>query len=138
MAPEPYTIKNLKDAFIDNNSDDAELICIDKCTQCFVSSIGSGKSQEIASNLKEIQAYILDNGDNPQRIEFGRLDDDPICLRFRYYVNGSSTQIILESEEKFFYFPSYFGEVEVFESIDEAVDRWVSDMKILRNRGDYY
>lgn len=137
-APDPYTIKELKNVLGNANTREAELVCIDKCTQCFVVASGGGKMEDIATNLKEIQAYILDNRDNPQRIEFGRLDDHPICLRFRYYSNGSTTQIILESEEKFFYFPSYFGEVEVFESIDEAADRWISDMKVLKDRGNYY
>ena len=138
MAPEPYNIKELKSAIGEMRSKDAELICINKCTQCSILTSGGGKPSKIKSNLKEIQAYILDNRDNPQKLDFGRMDDNPICLRFRYYANGSTTQIILESEEKFFYFPSYFGEVEVFDSIDEAADRWVGDMKVLRNRGDYY
>ena len=136
IKQDPYTIKNLQKIL--RNQGDVELICINKCTQCFTRTPGSQALQETGSDLKEIQAYTVDKSDNPQKIEFGRLKDHPVCLRYRHYANGSSTQIILESEEKFFYFPSYFGEVSVHDSAEDAAEAWVKDTKILRNRGNYY
>jgi len=133
-----YTVEKLREAFADTIPSDRELICIDKCTKCFISNTKQGSAQESSSNLKEIKAYILDANDNPEQIEFGRLDDHPICLRFRYYANGSNTQIILETEGKFFYIPSYFGEVEAFESLDTASDKWIEDAKLASDRGNYY
>ena len=136
IKQDPYTIKNLQKIL--RNQGDVELICINKCTQCFTRTPGSQALQETGSDLKETQAYTVDKSDNPQKIEFGRLKDRPICLRYRHYANGSGTQIILESEEKFFYFPSYFGEVSVHDSAEDAAETWVKDTKILRNRGNYY
>ncbi|NKQ40585.1 MAG: prepilin-type N-terminal cleavage/methylation domain-containing protein [Sulfurovum sp.] len=136
IKKDPYTIKNLKKTI--EGSGNVELLCINKCTQCFVHAIGSDDMQEVASNLKEIHAYLLDKDDNPQKIDFGRWEDNRICLRFRRYANGSSTQIILASEDKYFYFPSYFGEVGIHESLEDAADAWISDTKVLRSKGNYY
>jgi prepilin-type N-terminal cleavage/methylation domain-containing protein len=140
IRPDPYSIKNLKNTENISSFKDTELVCIDKCSKCFMLPQGAATSNKkaVSSDLKELQAYILDQNDNPQQIEFGRLDDHPVCLRFRYNANGSTTQIIIASEEKFFYFPSYFGEVETFDSLNEATDRWIRDSKILEDRGSYY
>ncbi len=136
VKQDSYTINNLQKIL--RGQGDVELICINKCTQCFMRAPGSEALQEIGSDLKEIQAYTVDKSDNPQKIEFGRLKDRPVCLRYRHYANGSNTQIILESEEKFFYFPSYFGEVSVHDSAEDAAEAWIKDTKIPRNRGNYY
>jgi prepilin-type N-terminal cleavage/methylation domain-containing protein len=136
VRQDPYTIKNLQKIL--QNHGNIELICTDKCSQCFTHTPGSDTLQETSSDLKEIQAYTVDKNDNPQKIEFGRLKDHRICLRYRHYANGSSTQIILESEEKFFYFPSYFGKISVHASAEDAAEAWIKDTKILNNRGNYY
>jgi hypothetical protein len=99
---------------------------------------GSDTMQEVSSDIKETYVYIVDRRDNPQKVDFGRLDDHPICLRYKHYSNGSTTQIILESEEKFFYFPSYFGEISIHESAEDAAQAWVGDTKVLTSKGNYY
>lgn len=136
IKQDPYSIKNLKTIF--KNRGDIELLCIDKCTQCFTHAHGSDTMQETSSDLKALQAYTVDKNDNPQKIEFGRFRDHHICLRYKHYANGSNTQIILESEGKFFYFPSYFGEVSVHESAEDAAEAWVKGTRILRSKGNYY
>ncbi len=136
IKQDPYSIKNLKKVFQDYG--DIELLCIDKCAQCFTHTPGSDALQEASSDLKELQAYTVDKNDNPLKIEFGRTKDRRICLRYRHYANGSNTQIILESEGKFFYFPSYFGEVSVYESAEDAAEAWIKGSEILRSKGNYY
>ena len=133
---ESYTVQNLQKVLKDQG--DTELICINKCTQCFIRTPGSEALQETASDLEEIHAYTVDKNNNPQKIEFGRLKDHPICLRYRHYANGSNTQIILESEEKFYYFPSYFGTISVHDSAEDAVEAWIKNTEIPKSRGNYY
>jgi len=116
----------------------SELICIDKCKKCYMSPFGSPKLTEVTTHLKPLTAYILDNNDNPEELDFNRVDDHRICLRFKYYANGSSSQMIIESEEKFYYFPSYFGEVKEFETLQEAAAEWLKYTELVTNRGDYY
>lgn len=136
--PKAYTVEKLRKIFGDALPADKELICIDKCSKCFTTAMGGGAMHESASNLKDMKAYTLDASDNPQEIDFGRFNDHPICLRFRYYANGSNTQIILETEDKFFYFPTYFGKVEVFDSLEDATDKWKSNTKLVSDKGKYY
>jgi len=136
IKQDPYSIKNLKEIF--KNRGDVELLCINKCRQCFIHTPGNDTMQEADSDLKALQAYTVDSNDNPQKLEFGRFQDHRICLRYRHYANGSNTQIILESEGKFFYFPSYFGEVTVHESAEDAAEAWIKGSKVLKNRGSYY
>lgn len=136
IKPDPYTIKNLQKILQD--SGDVELLCVDKCAKCFTHTLGGDSMQETASDLKMLQAYTVDKHGDPQQIEFGRYKDHKICLRYRHYNNGSSTQIILESEGKFFYFPSYFGEVTVHESAEDAAEAWISGTQILKDKGNYY
>jgi len=113
-----------------------ELICIDKCAHCAMKS--GSKPIKIDSKLKELSAYILDDGDNPQKIDFGRIKDKKICLRFRYYPNGSTSEMILQSGDKYYFIPSYFGEIEEFDDMDEAVARWTRYKDQIDTVGAYY
>jgi len=134
--PPPYSITTLKERF--QGQGDQELLCIDHCSQCFTHTPGKEDLKRVSSDLKLTAAYTVDNDDNPQQLTFGRLKDHPICLRYRHYTNGSNTQIILESEEKFFYFPSYFGEVSIHDTLQEAVEAWVTGDRLVRDQGGYY
>ena len=134
--PKLSAIKDIKSILASSN--EADLICIDKCSKCFIVTAGMKSIQEVPTLLKDMQAYTLDENDNPRKIEFGRFNDRPICLRFHQYSNGSTSQLILESQERFFYLPSYFGQVEEFETIDEATTRWLDNSDIPKDDGNYY
>ena len=115
---------------------DAELVCLDHCRQCFLKT--DQKSTEISSQFKPLKAYILDDSTNPQEIDFGRVKDKEVCLRFHYYPNGSTSQMILESDEKFYFIPSYFGDIEVFESLDAAAEHWTHYRSQLDAMGTFF
>ncbi len=115
---------------------DAQLVCLDHCRQC---TIGMGdKRKKIPSQLKPIKAYVLDDGGNPQEVDFGRVKEKKICLRFHYYANGSTSQMILESEGKFYFVPSYFGNIEVFDGLDAATERWTHYRNQLDSMGTFF
>ena len=115
---------------------DAQLICRGRCRRCVV--VMEGKQSEIPSRFKELKGYILDDGGNPKEVDFGRIRDRKICLRFYYYANGSTSQMILESEGKFYFVPSYFGEIEAFDSLDGAVERWTHYRSQLDSMGTFF
>ena len=115
---------------------DAQLVCLDHCRKC---TIGMGdKRKEISSRLKPIKAYVLDDGGNPQEVDFGRIREKKVCLRFHYYANGSTSQMILESEGKFYFVPSYFGDIEVFDGLDAATERWTHYRNRLDSMGTFF
>ena len=129
-------IHQLKKSEFARNLGDAELVCLDKCRQCVLS--GHGKPTDVASQLPPLKAYILDDGGDAQEIDFGRIKSRKVCLRFHYYPNGSTSQMILEANDKFYFVPSFFGEVEVFEGLDDAVERWTRYRKQIDGMGSFY
>lgn len=118
-------------------SEGTELVCIDNCARCFFRRNG-GKMEETSLALPPLQAYTVGRYSQAERVRFGRYRDHPVCLRFRYHPDGSTSRLILKSGEKFYYVPAFFGRVESFSSLDEAVDRWQEGNDLLRNRWDYY
>jgi prepilin-type N-terminal cleavage/methylation domain-containing protein len=129
-------IHQLKEGAATKQGGDAELICTDKCRHCAV--LTGGSQTAVESQLKPLTAYILDDSGNPQKIDFGRIKNKKVCLRFHYYPNGSTSQMILESGEKFYFLPSYFGEVEVFDDVDGAVERWQKYRDQLDSMGTFF
>lgn len=136
IKKKPFTVENLKKQF--SPTDDKELICIDKCTKCYTRVSGDAKLNEIKTDISALQAYIVDKDNNPSKADFGKLNDHKICLRFIHYPNGSSTQMIIESKGSFYYFPTYFGEVKKFDTLEEAAQEWTKGSKVLTDQGGYY
>jgi len=129
-------IRALKEAAASRAGGEADLVCTDGCKECNL--MVDHKAHAIGSQLKPLTAYILDEGGSPQEIDFGRMKDKKVCLRFHYYANGSTSQMILASEEKYYFLPSYFGEVEVFDSLSAATERWRQYRDQLDTMGTYY
>ena len=114
-----------------------ELVCTEQCKKCVYVG-GDHNERPMALSLPPLTAYGIDISDQPRRLEFGRFHDRPICLRFRYYSNGSSSRMILGNGKEFFYLPSYFGEMKSFPSLEAAAEYWLRDGDLLHDRGDYY
>ncbi len=131
-----YSIKNLKKHFTAGKY--SELLCIDKCKKCYTRTLGSPKLIETKSGIPNIEAYIVSEDGNPQKIDFAKLNDHHICLRFIHYKNNSSTQMIIESKGDFFYFPSFFGETKKFDTLEGAARRWMRDSRLVSDQGSYY
>jgi len=133
---EKVGIRQLKDSRFMPPGTEGELLCVDKCRQC---AITHGKEQStIASQLKPIRAYTLDEAGNPQEIDFGRAKSQKVCLRFHYYANGSTSQMILESDDTFYFIPSYFGDIKIFDGLDAAVEHWTHYRGQLDAMGTFY
>ena len=116
----------------------AELICIDNCKRCFIYDYDSKNSRDIQSSIPKIKSYILDDRGEPIRVDFGRLHDKRICLRFRYYPNGSSSEMIISADDKYYYIPPYFGDIEIYQSLSDAVDRYKWSEGKFTDKSDYY
>ncbi len=129
-------LQRLKEVGQQRLPDNTELVCIDKCRQCFL--MREGTRQAIKSQIPPLTAYTLDEGRNPQKIDFGRMDDRPICLRFYFHANGSTSQMILEADDTYYFVPSYFGEIQTFESLDEAASYWQRYRDQLDTMGTFY
>ena len=89
-------------------------------------------------DLKGTKAYTLDARDSLLQLEYGRYQDQKICLTLDFYKNGSSTQIILENESGVYFLPSFFGTPQEVDSLDEAKDLWLKNSDLASNSGDFY
>jgi len=114
-----------------------ELICIDDCRQCFLRT-SDREMHPVTIAFKPLTAYTVNLYGEARRIDFGRFRDRKICLRFRFRDNGSSSRMIIETEGKYYFIPSYFGKTELFSSLVEATSYWLRNSELLRNIGDYY
>jgi len=115
-------------------------LCIDHCKKCYMRKDISTPFQAYEGNidLQNARSYIIDKDDNIQEVEFGRYQDQKICLRYEIYPNGSSSQLILETSKGIFYLPTFFGETKKVNSLDEAETLWLQYSNAVSRQGDFY
>ena len=140
--PKALTIENLKERIIGSKlfKGQATLLCVNECKECYLRSTlgGSFTKIEAPSALRDIEVYILDEDDNPTKVEYGRYNDKKVCLVMEFYPNGSSTKLILKNDEGAYLMPSFFGKPTRFESVEEAAEYWVEQSAAMRDSGAYY
>ncbi len=140
--PRALTPLNLKSTIMKSDifTSEATLICIDKCRSCYLrKGVGSAfQPYEHGIDLKNTQAYTLDARESLLRLEYGRYQDQNICLRLDFYKNGSSTQIILKNESGVYFLPAFFGSPQKVDSLEDAKDLWLKNSDLASNSGDFY
>jgi len=122
------------------SDEDIEFFCIQKCRDCYIAKgadITSYKGGvELGNNL---EVFIVDKNNQLRQIEnFGRIKDQKICIRYTLYANGSTTQLILSNDDGIYYLPSYFGEPQKVEDMDEAKNLWIKEEFNLKDSGNYF
>lgn len=142
QKPKALTPLNLKSIITKSElfTGQATLLCINKCRQCYLRRDVSSPFQayEHGIDLQGIKVYTLDSRDDLLEIEYGRYDDEKICLQMDFYENGSSAQLILANEEGAYFLPAYFAEAKRFDTPEEAREHWVQHNNVLSNQGDFY
>ena len=141
--PKPLTPVNLKTEILKSELYEKKttLMCLDNCRTCYLRPDLSSSFQTYpnAIDLQNIKAYTIDESDSLVRMEYGRYDDEKICLIMDFYTNGSSTQIILETKEgEAYLLPSFFESSLRFDSPQEAKEYWVDKSHILSDSGAFY
>ena len=140
--PKALTALNLKSTIIKSDifQGEGSFVCIDKCRSCYLrKDINSPfEAYNNRIDLKNIEAYTLDARDNLQKIEYGRYQDEKICLALQFYPNGSSTQIILKQDNNVYFLPAFFGEAQKVASLEEAKALWLKYNQLVANKGDFY
>jgi hypothetical protein len=89
-------------------------------------------------DLTGIETYSLDNNDNLFLIEYGRFNDEKVCLMLQFYPNGSSTQVILKDKKNVYFLPSFFGKAQKVNSLEEAKALWLDKNQKVSHNGDFY
>lgn len=140
--PKALTPLNLKSTIVSSEffSGHGSLLCINKCRSCYFRQDVSSAFQEYTNpiDLGNIEAYTIDNQDSLTRIEYGRYQDEKICLQMDFYNNGSSTQIILKNETGSYFLPAFFAEPQKFASPEEAKEYWLRNNTAMSDSGEFY
>ncbi len=132
-----FDIESIKGLYAEASPARRTLVCLKDCSECYVSE-GREKFQKLNVGLHKLKAYLVDQFSNPQRIDFGRFHDQPVCFRYNYYPDGSSDRMIVETDGTFYYLPTYFGNTVRYATLQEAVQRWERDSDDLHDSGNYY
>ena len=116
------------------------LLCINECDSCyFRNNIASAfEPYEGKLGLSGLKSYRVSADESLQQLEYGRYQDNRICLLFHIYPNGSSTQLILKTKDGTYFLPAYFGEPQKTESLEAARDLWLEHSQDLSSQGDFY
>lgn len=137
--PKALTPLNLRVSLLDGNiTGDKELFCINNSQKCFIYQDEYVIPYAYKVSLKDIKVYKVNSEENTYKVDYGRFKDEKISFRFNVYANGSSTQMIIEQNNKFFYLPTFFGKPQVVSSLDEAKDLWITPTELIKNSGDFY
>jgi len=140
--PKALTALNLKSTIIkpDLFNSEATLLCVDKCRSCYLrKGVHSAfQAYEHGIDLKDTQAYTLDERESLLHLEYGRYQDKKICLMIDFYKNGSSTQIILKNESGVYFLPAFFEAPQKVDSLEDAKDLWLKNSDLASNSGDFY
>jgi prepilin-type N-terminal cleavage/methylation domain-containing protein len=140
--PKALTPLNLKSTFMRSElfHGEATLMCLDKCRSCYLRRgiNDSFKAYKDGIDLKNTEAYTLDERESLQRLEYGRYKDKKICLVLDFHRNGSSTQIILKNKNGVYFLPAFFEEAKKVDSLEDAKELWLKNNDLISNSGEFY
>ncbi len=116
------------------------LICIDGCRSCYFREDIASPFEAYPGKTKfsHLKAYSLDANNALTQLEYGRYQDQKICLEVNFYPNGSSTPLILQDDNGVYFLPAFFGKAKKTASLEEAKALWLKNSDVLHHQGDYY
>jgi len=116
------------------------LVCIDECRSCyFRKDVNTPfEAYENSIDLHKTEAYTLNAQDALLKMDYGRYQDEKICLVLHFYPNGSSTQIILKQQDDVYFLPAFFGEPQKVDTVEEAKELWLKNNRLVKNSGEFY
>jgi len=106
-----------------------DLVLYDHCKKSAL-LVNGDLQEKMKINLKpelfqDITVYKSDPFGHERKISFPpRVIDEhlePVCFQYTIFPNGSGSSCIIAQNEKFYIFPPYFEDVNVTESLEEAL-----------------
>ncbi len=106
-----------------------ELVLYDKCKKMSFFRNGE-KEEKLKADISpalfsDIVVYKSDPFGHERQIDFmPRVIDDrlePVCFSFTIFPNGSGSSYIVRKENRFYIFPPYFEDVNITDSMEEAL-----------------
>ena len=138
--PEVLGVENLKSTLGEQGLiyTDSELFCLDKCQKCYLYQDGETTEYEGGLVLGDLTVYRMGEDEKLEKVDFGRYQDHPVCLRFALHHNGSSSQMVIRNKTGIYYLPVLFGEAIKTASLEEAEALWLKYTDLLADSGEFY
>jgi prepilin-type N-terminal cleavage/methylation domain-containing protein len=118
------TLEKYMQGFSHNNH--VSLVCIKECEECLL-FINEEFSQNVTPFLdSNVELYRYDKDAGIQKLEllpyfYPDLQEEEACFRYDIHPDGSRTEMIVKSTKGVYLFPSYFGSVKKYRSIEEVI-----------------
>ena len=117
---------------------DSELFCLDKCQKCYLYQDDETTEYEGDLALDDLTVYQMGRDEKLEKVDFGRYQDHPVCLRFALHHNGSSSQMVIRNKTGIYYLPVLFGKTIKTASLEEAETLWLKYTDLLADSGGFY
>ena len=120
--------------FQDKN--EVSLICIDECKKCEVYVDENATKKYLELFKEEVISYEVDKDGQLEKIKYlpiyDERDEIEVCFKFTLFKNGSVSETILEYNEDIYYFPTYFGKMQKFETMDGLKEYFQERLRLAR------
>jgi len=120
--------------FQDKN--EVSLICIDECKKCEIYVDKNATKQYLELFKEEVISYEVDKDGQLEKRKYLPIYDEreeiEVCLKFTLFKNGSVSETILEYNEDIYYFPTYFGKMQKFETLDGLKEYFQERLRLAR------
>jgi len=138
--PKAVGVENLKSTLGEQGllHTESELFCLDKCQKCYLYQDGETTAYEGDLALGDLTVYRLGRDERLEKVDFGRYQDHPVCLRFAFHHNGSSSQMVIRDKSGIYYLPALFGKTKKTASLEEAETLWLEYSDLLTDSGEFY
>ena len=122
------TLATLKEYLHDkNHTKSSAMLCLDECLECDI-YVDDKKVETLDAFLDDsVRVYRYDPSygyiAKDSGVYFNEEDvDEDICFAYKLQRNGVGDQVLVEFEDKFYDFSSYFEDVQIYDSIAEAME----------------
>jgi len=122
------TLKNLPEFMNSIHShDDLLLTCIDNCKSCYLFRDGKFDDNIDPFIDEDIRIYKYDVNLGANEITFTPFFDEEgrefdVCFKYELSREGVHSEMAVETESKIISYPSYFGEVKEYKSVEDYVE----------------
>ncbi len=113
-------------SFYHNNH--VSLICIKQCSECLL-FIDEKFNQNITPFVtKDTEIYRHDKDTGVRKLGFSPYfpsegQEEEVCFKYDIHPDGSRTEMIVTEGKEVYDFPSYFGSVQKYASLNEAIEQ---------------
>jgi prepilin-type N-terminal cleavage/methylation domain-containing protein len=120
------SLEKYMQSFSHNNH--VSLVCIKRCEECLLFVNEAFVQNVTPFTERDVQLYRFDRDSGVKRLELlphFRLDgqEEEACFRYDIHPDGSRTEMIVKNNKDVFVFPSFFGTVQKYSSLNEAIEK---------------